>query len=160
MVRHPLIGMGYESFWLGPRLERVELLIDQMINQAHNGYIEIYLNLGWIGIALLVIVLLTAYRRVITGLSLKLPLAGLWLGYFIVAVAYNFTEAGFKMTHPVWISFLSVAMVNPYVLRTDNLAPMTADESTQKPPKVLKRFVRQPNLESWQRRRRLWAHCI
>jgi O-antigen ligase len=74
MVQNPVIGTGYESFWIGSRLERVERSIDQTINQAHNGYIEIYLNLGWVGIALLAIVLIAAYRRVMSGLRLRTPL--------------------------------------------------------------------------------------
>src|SRR6266850_1226315 len=45
---NPLFGTGFESFWLGPRLERIWSVIWWHPNEAHNGYIEVYLNLGWI----------------------------------------------------------------------------------------------------------------
>jgi hypothetical protein len=35
------------------------------------------------------------------------------LVYFIVAVVYNFTEAGFGMVDPVWIMFLLAIMAVP-----------------------------------------------
>jgi len=43
---NPWIGAGFESFWLGPRLNKLWAQYNFMPNQAHNGYIEIYLNLG------------------------------------------------------------------------------------------------------------------
>ena len=43
---NPLLGAGYESFWLGPRLTTVWAQVGVGINEAHNGYLEVYLNLG------------------------------------------------------------------------------------------------------------------
>jgi exopolysaccharide production protein ExoQ len=116
MVRNPLLGAGFESFWLGERLAGVEKAINQGVNQAHNGYIEIYLNLGWVGVALLGLILVTGYFRVVKGVRLQTPASSLCLAYFIATVAYNFTEAGFKMTHPVWIVFLLAIMIVPRIL--------------------------------------------
>jgi O-antigen ligase len=113
MVQNPMFGTGFESFWLGARLEEMKVLMNQGINQAHNGYIEIYLNLGWIGVALLATILITGYRRILVAVREMAPMASLRLAYFIVGVAYNFTEAGFKMMHPVWLSLLLVTMIVP-----------------------------------------------
>jgi exopolysaccharide production protein ExoQ len=121
MVESPVLGTGFESFWLGPRLARMMVLIDQGVNQAHNGYIEVFLNLGWVGIALLTVILLNAYRRIVIDLRWMTQAASLRLGYFIVAVVYNFTEAGFKTMNPVWIAFLVAAMVVPKVPLPENL---------------------------------------
>ncbi len=159
MVQNPVIGTGYESFWIGSRLERVERSIDQTINQAHNGYIEIYLNLGWVGIALLAIVLIAAYRRVMSGLRLKTPLGSLWLAYFVVASAYNFTEAGFKMMHPVWITFLLMAMATPDGFRQEDSPHLTTNRANLNRPnrqfKLEKDLVRRSSLEFPQWRREL-----
>lgn len=113
MVQNPIIGTGFESFWLGPRLKTMEDLIHQVVNQAHNGYIEIYLNLGWVGIVLLAIILFTGYRRILMDVRWMTQAACLRLAYFIVAVAYNFTEGSFKTMSPVWIAFLLSTMVIP-----------------------------------------------
>jgi len=107
MTKNPLMGTGFESFWLGPRLERIWSVYAWGPMEAHNGYIEIYLQLGWIGIALLGVVIVTGYRRVIAAYRNNLPVATLMLAYFVVGVVYNFTEAAyFRIMTPVWIFFL------------------------------------------------------
>jgi O-antigen ligase len=64
---NPWVGSGYESFWLGKRLEQIaDALNVKLLNQAHNGYIEIYLNLGWIGVVLLAVLIVTGYRTIIS----------------------------------------------------------------------------------------------
>jgi len=51
-AQNPIFGSGYESFWLGDRLVTIGQMINSPgIQEAHNGYLEIYLNLGWIGLA-------------------------------------------------------------------------------------------------------------
>src|SRR5205807_163653 len=49
-----LVGAGYESFWLGTRLQMGwNAFANFRLQEAHNGYIELFLNLGWIGEILL-----------------------------------------------------------------------------------------------------------
>ena len=55
MHTNPLLGTGYESFWLGPRLVKIWQRFGP-INEAHNGYLEVYLNLGLIGLFLLIVI--------------------------------------------------------------------------------------------------------
>ena len=113
MVGNPVLGEGFESFWLGQRLVEIEKCIDQGLNQAHNGYIEVYLNLGWLGVALLAILLVTGYRRTVTAARCQTRAGSLRLAYFIVAVAYDFSEGGFKMMNPVWICLLMAIAIVP-----------------------------------------------
>src|SRR5207244_5423105 len=47
----PWLGTGFESFWLGKRAEQLWKKYYWHPNQAHNGYIEIFINLGWAGVA-------------------------------------------------------------------------------------------------------------
>ncbi len=110
---NPLFGTGFESFWLGPRLERIWSVIWWHPNEAHNGYIEVYLNLGWIGLALLAVLVVTGYRNVLLVLRRDLDVGKLMLAYFVVGVVYNFTEAGFRMLNLVWITFLLAIMAVP-----------------------------------------------
>jgi len=112
-VQNPIFGTGYESFWIGPRLKELAILNGEFLNQAHNGYIEVYLNLGWAGIALLAVLLVAGYRRIAPAVRWRTQAGSLRLAFFISAVAYNFSEAGFKMTHPVWIFFLLSIAVLP-----------------------------------------------
>ena len=106
MVHNPMFGAGFESFWLGPRLTTLWNIFVWRPNEAHNGYIETYLNLGWTGVALLGFVLVTGYRRAIRGLRQDAVTNSLWLAYFVVAFIYSLTEAGFRIFTPVWIALL------------------------------------------------------
>jgi len=110
----PLLGTGYESFWLGKRLQEVlDLTKMKGIQEAHNGYLEIYLNLGWVGITLLAVLIMAGYRNVITMFRRDPKAGGIRLAFFVVAVVYSFTEAGFKMLAPVWTCFLLAVMAVP-----------------------------------------------
>lgn len=113
LVDNPVLGTGFESFWLGRRLEEMWSRHWWHPNEAHNGYLEVYLNLGWAGITLLGIVMLTAYRNAIRMMRSDPQAAALRLAYFMVAIIYSFTEAGFRMMHPVWICFVLSAFAVP-----------------------------------------------
>ena len=105
MHTNPLLGTGYESFWLGSRLEWVYRRF-AYVNEAHNGYLEVYLNLGLIGLALLVAFLIVSYRSICKGLSPHSSLALLALALWTVLLFYNVTEAAFKFNHLMWLTFL------------------------------------------------------
>src|SRR5206468_2635752 len=51
---NPIFGTGFESFWLGDRLQAIWDTHWWHPIQAHNGYLETYLNLGLVGLLLLV----------------------------------------------------------------------------------------------------------
>lgn len=121
MVKNPLVGAGYESFWLGDRLQEFWSLQDGLfkgINEAHNGYIEIYLNLGWIGVVLLVGILITGYRKILDRFRIDPQTACLGMAFFAALVIYNFTEAGFRIMNPLWILFLLAILGVPKVALT------------------------------------------
>jgi O-antigen ligase len=104
---NPIFGTGFESFWLGERLAFLWTFpIMDGINEAHNGYLEVYLNLGWVGLAFLAGLLWTGYRNILRLLDRDLEAGRLRLGYFVIAVIYNFTEAGIRSTDLVWIAFI------------------------------------------------------
>jgi exopolysaccharide production protein ExoQ len=110
---NPWIGAGYENFWIGERLNAIVRAIGTNINQAHNGYIEIYLNIGWVGLLLLGAVVIYGYRNIMRGLREDPEMSGLKLAFFFICLVYNFTEAAFKIMSPVWITFLWATMAVP-----------------------------------------------
>ncbi|HKV82885.1 MAG TPA: O-antigen ligase family protein [Candidatus Sulfotelmatobacter sp.] len=113
MAGSPLFGTGFESFWLGPRLQRIWTMYWWHPNEAHNGYLELFLNLGWVGIALFATIVVTGYRNVITALMTDPDFGRIRLAYFVVGIMFNFTESGFRMIDPVWLLFLLTAIVIP-----------------------------------------------
>jgi exopolysaccharide production protein ExoQ len=112
-THNPLIGAGFESFWLGDRLERIQN-VHPGLNESHNGYVEIYITLGLIGVFLLVIVIIKGYRNIIVSMQENPEVARLRMAYFIAAVVLSFTEAGFRMLNISWITFLMAVVAAPH----------------------------------------------
>jgi O-antigen ligase len=149
MVPNVAVGAGFESFWLGHRIKDMERLINQDVNQAHNGYIEIYLNLGFAGLVLLAALLISGYRRVMPDARNQVQAGSLRLAFFIVAVAYNFSEGGFKMMSPVWFVFLLSIAIRPKAVVAESPARKFPIRTTKPVARVatkvpaFQRFARQ-----------------
>lgn len=110
LVSNPLFGMGFESFWLGPRLKILWSKWWWQPNQAHNGYIETYLNLGAVGVLLLFGMLISTFRKISKQLTIEFDISRLRLGFLFAIIFYNYTEATFKAVHLVWTVFHIIAI--------------------------------------------------
>jgi exopolysaccharide production protein ExoQ len=108
MAPNPVVGAGFESFWVNPRLQqKLAVLFPNLpLNEAHDGYIEVYLELGWVGLGLIGLILVDSYRRSVKAFRREPAFGGLLLAYSLTAVIYSVTEAGFRMLNPIWIFFL------------------------------------------------------
>jgi exopolysaccharide production protein ExoQ len=110
LVPNALIGSGYESFWLGERLAKLWATFWYHPNQSHNGYLEIYLNLGWIGIILFAGMVVTAYLHSRQVMAVQFEYGSFRIVFWLTALMLNMTEAVFKGGSVIWILFLIVAM--------------------------------------------------
>lgn len=108
MVPNSIGGAGFETFWLGPRMERINIMIGGIsaANEAHNGYIEVYLNLGWLGLALIASIIVQGYGRTINAFRRDSALGALLLANVVAMALYNIGEAGFRMLNPAWFLLL------------------------------------------------------
>ena len=111
MHTNPLLGTGYESFWLGSRLDVIWKAFGP-INESHNGYIEVYLNLGLVGVSLILGILMTSYRRICKDLKPLVSVASLHLAMWTVVLFYNMTEAAFR-GGLLWLTLLLGAIAIP-----------------------------------------------
>jgi O-antigen ligase len=112
----PLLGAGFESFWVGDRLRMIWGMNGYLygVNEAHNAYLQVFLNLGWIGVGMLIGIIFKGYRNVIAVLREDRTVGGLALGFFVAAIIYGFTEASaFGMMSPIWIAFLLATLTIP-----------------------------------------------
>jgi exopolysaccharide production protein ExoQ len=110
--QNPWFGAGFESFWVGPHLQEIWRTWGRL-NQAHNGYLDVFLNLGWVGTALLGLVIVWGYGNAVRALRRDPEAGSLKLALFVVALIYNLTEHGFRELHPMWIMFLLAITVVP-----------------------------------------------
>ena len=108
LASNRLVGAGFESFWLstGVHEKLWEAIPGLPLNEAHNGYIEVYLELGWVGLSLIGLIFVTGYRRSVMAFRRNPDLGGLMIAYVLAAMVYSITEAGFRMLGPMWIFFL------------------------------------------------------
>ena len=67
LVQNHWLGAGYETFLMGPRLVRSARTYGYVFQEAHNGYLEVYLNLGWIGVFLFACLLISGYRKIVAA---------------------------------------------------------------------------------------------
>jgi exopolysaccharide production protein ExoQ len=100
----PTLGVGYGSFWgVGeiPYYFDVKFSFLRFVNQSHNGYLDLAIQVGFIGIIIIFI-----YLFVFMKIEFKrLPLG---LKFIVVfALLHNFTESSlFRDTHLVWVLLL------------------------------------------------------
>jgi exopolysaccharide production protein ExoQ len=122
---NPILGTGFESFWLGKRPEKLEGIFYYIPNQAHNGYLETYLTLGLIGVFLLLGLFVATFRKIRLELFRNFEWARYRLGFLAAVILYNWTEAAFKTISPIWFVFYLIALDYPRAYLT--VAESSAD---------------------------------
>lgn len=105
MVKNPIVGYGFESFWLGYRWNFMKESWG-ISGQAHNGYIDMYLNLGVIGLFFIFAWILSGLKKVYHDILVDYPSAILRFCFIGVVALYNYTEATFYGVSNMWIIFL------------------------------------------------------
>jgi exopolysaccharide production protein ExoQ len=113
---NPILGTGFESFWLGKRLEQLEGIFYFVPNEAHNGYLETYLTLGIIGLFLMIGLFIATFRKIRLELFRDFEWGRYRLGFLAALILYNWTEAAFKTLSPLWFVFYLIATDYPRIL--------------------------------------------
>jgi exopolysaccharide production protein ExoQ len=119
---NPVVGAGFESFWITPRyMAKVEDGLASWwhaggLNEAHNGYLEVYLELGWVGVSMIAIIFISGYRVSIAAFHRDLQLGSLMLAYVVTEATYSITEAGFRMLSMNWFFLLLAIIVSSRIV--------------------------------------------
>jgi exopolysaccharide production protein ExoQ len=111
--RRPLLGWGYQSFWLvgpdAPSIVDAPGWVKSMPN-AHNGYYDTMLELGYIGYALLVIFIIATLHAVGRVADRDPARARLVLSLALYIILFNYLESlwmrGFEF---LWVVFVILA---------------------------------------------------
>ena len=141
ITRHPLAGLGYASFWLGPGS-----MADHIINvlywiplQSHNGYLDIVNEQGYIGLILIFLTfILHSYHLFRLAHFDRLQTAYL-SAMFVIVVASNITESGiFRGVGYQHIFFIISTIATTSALRRHQ---QLWKENNSKPTKTKNRLV-------------------
>lgn len=110
--QRPLVGWGYQSFWFvpnSPALSEAPGWVKMMPN-AHNGYYDTMLELGYVGLFLLLAVIVATLHSTGRMADLNPARARLVLSLVLFVVCYNYFESlwmrGFEF---LWVVFLIAA---------------------------------------------------
>jgi exopolysaccharide production protein ExoQ len=112
---NPIFGVGFESFWLGDRLHLLREGRPWELNEAHNGYLEIYLDMGWVGIFMLSGFIIATFRKIRLELTRNLDWGRFRLAFLAAIIFYNLTESAFRGLSLSWFVFFIIAMEYPIV---------------------------------------------
>jgi len=111
---NPIFGTGFESFWTDERATKVAKILGVAgINEAHNGYLEIYINLGLLGLAVTFAMVWATYLKARQALIYDFNFGRFRLTYLVSVLVYNWTEAAFRTHSVAFFVFFLVAIDYP-----------------------------------------------
>jgi exopolysaccharide production protein ExoQ len=100
IAKRPLFGYGYQAFWLGLEGEsyRVILAVSWVLAQAQNGFLDVMLEMGTVGLVIVVLVFGFAFRDGVVCLlhsrdDERLRAVEWYLTIVILTLIYNLDES-------------------------------------------------------------------
>jgi exopolysaccharide production protein ExoQ len=111
----PLLGVGFGSFWHGKRAREISerLGFFYTLQEAHDGYLEVYLDGGLLRLFLLMIAIVAAVAKIMNRLADDDSYAPFRLAFVTVALIYSVTESFFDWLNPIWFVLLLVLVEYP-----------------------------------------------
>jgi exopolysaccharide production protein ExoQ len=113
IAQRPYLGYGASAFWTGLNgpSQRVVLVTDWGIQQAQNGYLDLWLTLGIGGVLIIALMGAVAVRRSLERVSLESMAHRRWCTVIIIlALLYNTGESCFGVLQMGWFMFLLAYM--------------------------------------------------
>jgi O-antigen ligase len=100
IVKRPLLGYGYQAFWLGLEGEsyRVILAVSWVLAQAQNGFLDVTLEMGVAGLTIVLLVFGFAFRDGVVCLfqsrdQTQLRAVEWYLAIVVLTLLYNLDES-------------------------------------------------------------------
>lgn len=114
---NPMIGAGFWTFWGTPKGKAIAQALDpgtpgKTVPSAHDGYMDMYLDGGFIVLAILLLLLIISGRRVINAGALT-SFNRLRFAVLVVAVFGNLTESSIARPCALWFTTLLVVVEYP-----------------------------------------------
>ncbi|PTW62735.1 O-antigen ligase [Breoghania corrubedonensis] len=113
--RNPLFGQGYSSFWgigAGSIVEREAPGFVVGLLQSHNGYLDVLVETGLIGLSILIALILAALFSAARAIALRPALCWLSMTLVVTVVCHNMLESswfrGYSLT---WMLFVLAALL-------------------------------------------------
>jgi O-antigen ligase len=136
----PLRGAGYWNFWGGPHGHAIAAAMMTSVPNAHNGYLDIYLDGGFIGVMLLCFMLIVYGFRLAantaTGRYDRVRFAML-----VAMIIYNLSESTYARLTPSWFTTLLLIIQFPFPKPITRMAETGLKLSSSYVPSVGSSFI-------------------
>jgi O-antigen ligase len=107
-----LLGKGYGAFWYEGMENALWDIYVWQPNQAHQGFLDIYLQLGVVGLGLTLVWIVRVLGRLI-GSSLYDPFEAFRLLFIVILLIHNLVESSLlRLNHLNWFLFLLMALAS------------------------------------------------
>lgn len=115
--RSPIVGTGYGGFWIGRQANIPwTMSLTWTLAQAHNGYVDVYLQLGFVGLFILFAVFISVIPKIIFAFQLDFEYARFRMTFFLLILFVNITESTFmRADHNMWFLFLLTLLSVPFM---------------------------------------------
>jgi exopolysaccharide production protein ExoQ len=110
-LKKPFLGYGFGAFWGGDVVYYIWTKFLWGPLEAHNGYINVFISLGFIGLAILIMIIIKSYIK-IENIFIEDHVYGKTLIiFFVLILIHNITEVSFASpTSYLWYLFLIISM--------------------------------------------------
>jgi exopolysaccharide production protein ExoQ len=125
---NPLIGSGFSSVWLTPKGAALSWERGGL-SHSHNGYLETYLNSGWIGVCLLVAALCVAGRNATRHLAEGTVIGRFFMALFLSGLFYNYSEVTFFFSNTMGFLLWLLALASYRLVAKEEVSYPDEDTS-------------------------------
>ena len=105
IFERPVLGYGYSGFWLGitPESGAIDRVMGGVVSYSHNGFLEVLLSLGAVGLLLALGFLWKGLRRAYSWSQRRRSSTDLWpLAFLFFFLLYNLTECTILLQSLEW----------------------------------------------------------
>jgi O-antigen ligase len=125
-LRHPILGYGFSAFWkglYGPS-QSVVLVAGWGLQQAQDGFLDVWLGIGVVGLALIALMTGQAMRNTIRCLYPKAQANEAYVRWCAVIILctllYNIGESSIGLLNMTWFLFLLASIgLNQIAVKTE-----------------------------------------
>ncbi len=131
ILERPVLGYGFSGFWEGASSEAsvVESNIGWSPSYSHNGYLEITLSLGFVGLLLFLWILRTGFRRALFYAENPQSISDLWpLAFLVFFTIHNLAECSI-----LWQNCLEWSLCVSTIMVVDPLNRLAVDSTVPEP---------------------------
>ncbi len=114
-LRRPWLGYGFNAFWLpdATYAERIWHAMGSVLPHAHNGFLELWLELGLVGLGLFMLVLVYYIAKGLQNMRRDPGAAAAWpVAFLVFLLLENLAETAFLTTNYVCVMLYAAAAVS------------------------------------------------